>query len=165
MIFQSFSTNRYRFVNFIELTEEQHMQVWQVRILESVRKYMFNKEVFSFQSHLAFVEKLKDDKTKLYYAIFDEYDNFLGSINLHPINYQKKEADWGIYINPNYQKSGIGQILANCFFEYIFSFNIIDRITAVVLDFNEQSTTFHKRVGFQCQKNENGQLFFIKERI
>lgn len=165
MIFQSFTANNFRFINFVELSEDKHKQIWQVRTSLEVRKYMFDKEIFPFQNHLNFVEKLKTDATKLYYAIYDDSNSFVGSISLHPINYNDKVADWGIYINPQYQGKGVGVELANLFFDYVFSLKVLDKITAVVLDFNSKSIKFHERVGFKRDKEIDNQVFLIKEKI
>ncbi len=165
MIFQSFRASGFRFVNFIELSEEEHQQVWQVRTSDEVRRYMFDKEVFPFENHLNFVERLKSDDTKLYYAIYDEHNVLVGSISLHPIGYSERVADWGIYINPEYQGKGVGHEVANLFFDYIFSLDVLDKITAVVLDFNLRSVNFHERIGFKKYKECDGQVFLIIERL
>lgn len=165
MIFQSFITSKFKFVNFIELSENAHKQIWQVRTSYDVRQFMFDKEVFPFENHLNFVERLKAEDTKLYYAIYDENNDFVASINLHPINYEKRIADWGIYINPLYQGKGVSIEIANLFFDYIFSLDVLDKITAIVLDFNLRSIKFHERVGFKREKESDGHMFFVKERL
>ena len=165
MIFQSFTTPKFKFINFTELSEVEHKQVWQVRTSYDVRQFMFDKEVFPFENHLNFVERLNADDTKLYYAIYDENNDFVGSISLHPINYSRRVADWGIYINPQYQGKGVSFEVADLFFDYIFSLDVLDKITAVVLDFNLRSIKFHERVGFKIEKECDGQMFFVKERL
>lgn len=165
MIFKSFTTSKFKFVNFIELSKDAHKQIWQVRTSYEVRQFMFDKEVFPFENHLNFVERLKVDNTKLYYAIYDENNDFVGSISLHPINYSRRVADWGIYINPQYQGKGVSFEVADLFFDYIFSLDVLDKITAVVLDFNLRSIKFHERVGFKIEKECDGQMFFVKERL
>jgi RimJ/RimL family protein N-acetyltransferase len=43
--------------------------------------------------------------------------------------------------------------------------DVLDKITAVVLDFNLRSIKFHERVGFKREKECDGQIFFVKERL
>ena len=164
MIGQSFFTEQYKFVNYVELSAEQHQQIWQVRISEDVRRFMFNQEIFPFSDHLNFVEKLKTDTTKVYFAVYNNDNQFVGSISLHPINYAQRTADWGIYINPTHQGKGLGAHLSKIFFDHIFALNIIDKISATVLSFNHTSLKFHLHIGFQHQYEKDGNIYLIKEK-
>ena len=164
MIGQSFFTEQYKFVNYVELSAEQHQEIWQVRLLEDIRRFMLNQNVFPFSEHLDFVEKLKTDTTKVYFAIYNNDNQFLGSISLHPINYIQRIADWGIYINPAYQGNGLGAILSKIFFDHIFAVGIIDKISATILLFNHASLKFHLHIGFQYQYEKDGNIYLIKEK-
>lgn len=164
MIGQSFFAGKYKFVNYVELSIEQHQQIWKVRVSKDVRQFMFNQNIFPFSDHLNFVERLKTDTTKVYFAVYDIDNQFIGSISLHPINYAQRVADWGIYINPAHQGKGLGTTLSKIFFDHIFALNIIEKISATVLSFNLASLKFHIHIGFQHQYEKDGNIYLIKEK-
>ena len=77
MIGQSFFTEKYKFVNYVELSVEQHQQIWKVRVSKDVRQFMFNQNIFPFSDHLNFVESLMTDTTKVYFAVYDIDNKFI----------------------------------------------------------------------------------------
>ena len=85
-----------RFVNFTNLPREQLLLILEKGNMASIREKMEHSDVISPESHLSFCEKLQNDKTRLYFAIFFE-SKLVGVANYQNINKQNKTFEPGIY--------------------------------------------------------------------
>jgi len=159
----SFSVGHYRFVNYTELDVPNHGEVWKVRNLKDIRDCMVNTNAFSFEQHLSFVKSLTQNSEKIYWAIFDG-THYVGTINLHPINWANKEAEWGIYISPYFQGKGISELLGNAFINEMRSRNLLESLVASVKISNPRSLRFHQKIGFAIQ-DEEADYYLLKRNF
>lgn len=159
---ESYTDGDFVFINFLELTEIQSRKVWQVRNKKEIRQYMLNQTEFSFSEHCCFIERLRIDDTKVYFAVFKE-EEFIGSVSLHPIDYVARKAEWGIYINPKLWHCGLSLAVAQSFLKQMFCSDSIDVITAVVLKKNAASVKFHEKVGFKKSGEDCDYVYFTIE--
>jgi RimJ/RimL family protein N-acetyltransferase len=159
----SFIIDQYKFINYVELSEYLQKQVYDCRTSDGVRTQMANSDLFSFDEHLKFVDTLKKTDTKIYWAIFEE-DTFLLSISLHPVNWNEKWGEWGIYINPQYQNQGIAKKISALFCKYIEQNTSLEIIKAKVKLNNLRSIRFHLAVGF-VRTNEDDSYIYLDYRL
>jgi RimJ/RimL family protein N-acetyltransferase len=145
-------------VNYTELPECLQKQVYDCRISDEIRKQMTHSEMFSFEDHLKFVDTLRHTDSKIYWAICED-NIFLLSISLHPIDWDERWGEWGIYINPQYKGKGIAKKAGKLFCSYIAQNTSLDIIKAKVKLNNLQSIRFHHAVGFATIYEDDAYIY------
>ncbi|KAA6328104.1 hypothetical protein EZS27_022963 [termite gut metagenome] len=143
----TFNIGQYKFIDYTQLPESLHKQVYVARISDTIRNQMVNSELFSYEDHLRFVSSLNYIKEKVYWAVCEK-DLFLLSINLHPVNWNEKWGEWGIYINPHYEGKKIAQNISKAFLKYMAKNTSLEIIKAKVKLDNLRSIHFHQVIGF-----------------
>ena len=132
----------YSFRNFISLTEEEKVKIWNWRNEESIRRFMYNKDLIPFESHLKFLESL-NNRDDVFYWLVEKDREIVGVTNLTSVDLQRSRAELGYYMVPEMQKKGIGIDFAYNNFVFVFCeigvdtlFGGIDKrnINAVTLD-------------------------------
>ena len=142
------------FKNFIFLNDIEKKDILELRNKEYVRKNMINSEPISLENHILFIESLKENKNKTYFAIF--FDNqLIGSLNIT----KNEELIWGLYF-----KEEANPIIKSCvtyiFLDFIFSkFN--EDINSFVKRKNIQALNFNKNFGFEIFKDDE-EYFYLK---
>jgi RimJ/RimL family protein N-acetyltransferase len=122
---------------------------------------MTNTQPFDYASHGKFIEKLKEDKTKLYLAWFFN-NEFVASFNLVDIIAQKS-ADRGLFVNPLFQAKSIAKFIEKQV-EYIARNNYsIDTLTAEVLKNNNKSFRYHISNGYKIIMEDQKYYYFSKQ--
>lgn len=109
----------YVFKNFIELSDSEKKQVWQWRNDVRISQWMCNKNVISFQEHIAFIERLKERDDAFYWLVYKR-DNLIGVFDLINIDWRNCEAEPGYYLNPEFLNSGEGLFLNYYYRFFIF---------------------------------------------
>ena len=139
---QIFKAGNYSFRNFISISEQEKEKVWRWRNEESIRRFMYNKEVIPFENHLKFIDGLSE-RNDVYYWIVEREGEIVGVTNLTSVDLQKSRAELGYYMVPEMQKKVIGIDFAYNNFVFAFCeigvdtlFGGIDKrnINAVTLD-------------------------------
>lgn len=147
----------YKIINYVDCTYEQSLEVLQLRNLDDVRKWMVNPERIPEKNHFKFVESLKGNTNRLYYAIYRN-ELLVGTYNLT----KEEEGVWerGIIANPVTQGKGETekwerQILND------LSNHDIKTVTAKVKQNNPRSIRYHEKLGYKEQSRDNEYLYYI----
>lgn len=114
-----------------------------------VRLFMYSTHEITLEEHLRWFEKVKSDPTKSFIICCVD-DCPVGFVGLTNINQVQGTADWGFYSGVVGQRglgNGIGYIGLNHAFEVLK----IRKLNGEVLDYNEKSIAFHKKMGFQVE--------------
>ena len=141
------------FKDFISLNEKETKDILELRNKEYVRENMLNSEPIILENHLLFIESLKKNKNKTYFAIF--FDNeLIGSVNI----IKNEELAWGLYF-----KEDANPIIKSCvtylFLDFIFKkFN--ENINSFVKIKNIQALNFNKNFGFETFKEDENYYYF-----
>lgn len=136
--------------NFISLDELEKRLVLKWRNSETIRNYMVNTALISYEEHLNFIEKLKLDNTKLYFLCF--HNNIpIGVINLTDINFIHKRCFLGIYASPDMNERGVGTKLINVIKTIAFDYLEMESLRLEVFDFNEHAINFYLKNGFTIE--------------
>lgn len=112
----------YSYKNFIALSEEEKKLVWNWRNEESIRRFMYNKDIIPFENHLKFLAGLKE-RDDIYYWLIEKNDQILGVVNLTSVDFQESRAELGYYMVPDLQKKGTGIEFA--YNNFLFAFSAI----------------------------------------
>jgi UDP-4-amino-4,6-dideoxy-N-acetyl-beta-L-altrosamine N-acetyltransferase len=94
-------------INFVSLSNNDLRTILEWRNHDSVRKWMINSMEISIESHLGFIEHLREANSKSYWMIkLDDLD--FGVVYFVDINHEEKTAELGLYLNPEMLASGLG---------------------------------------------------------
>lgn len=146
-------------INYTELTEAQSREVWALRNLEEIRKWMTNPDPFSFESHSRFIESLKTRKDKEYYAFYKD-GSLVGSFDIVGIA-ENDSAETGLFVNPDTQGQGIGRQMF-CRMESRAHTLGLRTLKAEVLKGNERSLKLHLSMGYKAASERDGMIYLTK---
>lgn len=147
----------YDVINYVDCTSEQHRDILALRNLDDVRKWMVNPEVILEEDHFRFVESLRCNKDRLYFAIYKR-GILIGTYNL--TNEGKGVWERGIIANPAIQRRGETakwerQILKD------LPMHGVKSLIAKVKQDNPRSIRYHEKLGFQEQSRDDEYIYYI----
>lgn len=135
-------------VTLNSMTEKDLNMVLSWRNQDYVRKMMYNSEIISNKEHSEWFNKVKNSTTseaKIFYFDRKPY----GVVNIHQIEYSNRTCEWSFYIGEKGAPSGIGTIMGCLAIDYIFNHLQLRKLCAEVMEYNDKSLHFHKRLGFK----------------
>lgn len=146
----------YEFVDYTRCSREQALEVLALRNREEIRSLMVSTEPISEAAHLAFMERLKGDPDRRYYAVY-RGGSLLGTWNLT----REGEGVWerGIIAAPRWQGRGETacwerQLIASLPPE-------VKALGAKVKSDNARSLAYHRKMGFLEQTRDKDFVYFI----
>ena len=148
----------YDVTNYVDCTPEQHLEILALRNLDDVRKWMVNPEVISEDDHFRFVESLRNNENRLYFAIYKD-GILVGTYNLT----NEGEGVWerGIIANPNTQGSGQTNQWEQQILNGLSKYGI-KKVSAKVKTDNLRSIRYHEKMGFVEIGRDNGYIYYQK---
>ena len=157
VVIHSILNKTYQVINYVDCTHEQQMEILNLRNLDDVRKWMVNPEVIPEENHFKFVETLKGNPNRLYFAVYKRGE-LVGTYNLT----KEEEGIWerGIIANPSTQGKGETerwerQILSD------LPQHGIKALTAKVKQDNPRSIRYHEKLGYREQSRDNEYIYYI----
>ncbi|MFA7083393.1 MAG: hypothetical protein WC141_02545 [Arcobacteraceae bacterium] len=144
------------FKNYTHLTPTQSACILELRNLEYIRTNMKSTEIIALEKHLEWVQTLKNDTSKEYFAlILDEV--VVGSCSW--MREENNKVSWGIYfinsINPL-----VSSLSAYLFIEYLFETKKNTHIESFVRKENILAYKFNQHLGFSLYK-EDESFFYL----
>ena len=145
------------FKEYSSLSKTQSQEILDIRNLDYIRKNMITNEIISLQNHLKWIESLKTNLEKKYFAVICE-NEVLGSCSW--VKEEKNTFTWGIFF-----KDGVNPIISSCcaylFLEDCFFNDKIERLGSLVRKENSMAFSFNKNFGFKIYK-ENEEYFYLE---
>lgn len=156
VVLHSLWNDRYEVINYVDCTREQNLVILDLRNRDDVRSWMVNPEVIPEENHFKFVESLKSNPNRLYYAIYKN-GRLVGTYNL--TNEGGGIWERGIIANPPTQGTGQTekwerQILSSLPSE-------IKAVSAKVKQDNLRSIKYHEKLGYKEQSRDNKYIYYI----
>jgi len=127
------------FINFIDLTEAEALEVLKWRNDPQVRNHMYKKEEIRPEDHLCYLGNLPFQSKKFYWVVKEE-NKSIGVIDI--VDFQRSKSEWGFYLNPECVGTGM-------------SINLIYH----ALNFFFKTLKFEGLFGFCHYKNSKALLF------
>lgn len=149
-----------RQVNYVDLTESESRVVWEVRNLPEIRQFMTDSTPFSFESHYTFIDRLRKDPNKLFFAYFDG-ETLVGTINFVELGFDSS-AERGLFVNPICQGRGMAQILEKLS-ERVAKKRGVRYLVAKVKNDNPLSLAFHQKLGYRLINTDEEYSFFKRD--
>ncbi len=147
----------YDVINYTDCTRKQHLEILNLRNLDDVRMWMVNPEVIPEEDHFRFVEGLKGNPNRLYFAIYRD-GSLVGTYNLT----KEEDGIWerGIIANTNTKGKGETerwerQILAE------LPNHGIKALMAKVKKDNPRSIRYHEKIGYIEQSHDDEYIYYI----
>jgi UDP-4-amino-4,6-dideoxy-N-acetyl-beta-L-altrosamine N-acetyltransferase len=149
--------------NYVNLNENDKLQVLKMRNHSEVRKWMYSQDSISKIDHFNFIKSLESDIDRCYFLI-KQKEIIIGSVNFANIR-SNKLAVFGFYANPFEKILGAGRILELTSLHFIFRELNLSKLTLEVFSDNKQVVNLHKKFGFEIvsEKNKNGKKVFCME--
>jgi UDP-4-amino-4,6-dideoxy-N-acetyl-beta-L-altrosamine N-acetyltransferase len=145
------STTSRRAIEVVPLTSldtESQMKVRDIRNEANIRKWMYTDHVIGVDEHLAWINRLKDDDSKLVFAVLDEARAPLGVISVSAIDRLHKKTDWAYYLTET-ARGGLGSALEFAFIDFVFSTLGMEKLNCEVIEGNDPVVSLHKKFLFQ----------------
>lgn len=133
-------------INFINLTMDEKKMVLTWRNHPDVKKWMYMHNNISLESHLNFIEILKDQQDKIYFVV-KQKDDYLGVIDFYNITVES--CKFGLYTNPQNTTFGFGKILIEQCIQYAFEHLRIDTLRLEVFSSNKRALNIYEKFGFK----------------
>jgi len=146
----------YDVINYIDCTPDQQREILALRNLDSVRVWMVNPEIIPESNHFQFVESLRANTNRLYFAIY-KGGLLMGTYNLTKIG----EGLWerGIIANPVAQGKGETELWERQILDQLSKYGI-QNIAAKVKQDNLRSIRYHEKLGYQEQSRDNEFIYY-----
>ena len=103
---------------------------------------------------LEYIRTANSDNNSKHFAIADENDEYLGTISLKNIDYEKKEAEYAISTRKIVHGTGTATLATNEILKIAFEDLGLNRVYLNVLKENGRANAFYQKVGFQFDYSE-----------
>lgn len=141
---------RIEFKNYTHLDKFQKEEILNIRNTDYVRTQMKTESIISLKDHFEWIEKLKKDKTRFFFAVIHN-DTIVGSISLINIDINTYSGYLGLFykkaINPLISSLSTYIFLDHCFIDLQ-----LKTIYLEVLESNKSAVKFDLNFGFQIEK-------------
>ena len=156
VVLHSLWNDRYEVINYVDCTKEQNLDILALRNRDDVRSWMVNPELIPEENHFNFVESLKGNSKRLYYAIYKN-GVLVGTYNLT----NDGDGVWerGIIANPSTQGTGQTEKWERQMLSSLPS--DIKAVSAKVKQDNLRSIKYHEKLGYKEQSRDNEYIYYI----
>lgn len=134
------------FINYTKLSLEEHIKLLEIRNLEYVRKNMKSESIIELSDHLNWMNGLREDKTKIYYAVLSD-DKLVGGINITDIDYKNGTSSWGLFMKANTNPM-IPSIATYLIIDKVFNTLKLNELNLEVNKLNTNAYKFDKNFNF-----------------
>ncbi len=143
-----------KFVNFINLSDDEKELICNWRNSDEIRKWMFTGHIISKEDHLNFIENLRKDDANFYWLV--KVDNTsVGVTYFQKVDVNNKSSYFGIYS----VKKGCGKLMLHHLMRLWFDILQMLTLKCELIEGNERAFRLYKDVGF----NEDASRFIQKE--
>lgn len=156
VVLHSLWNDSYEVINYVDCTTEQSREILTLRNRDHVRGWMVNPEVISEENHFKFIESLKNNSNRLYYAIYRD-GLLVGTYNL--TNEGDGVWDRGIIANPSTQGTGQTEKWERQILRSLPSY--IKAVSAKVKHDNLRSVRYHDKLGYKEQGRDNEYIYYM----
>ena len=115
-----------------------------------VRSSMFSQSVIELDQHRAWFRRESEKETSLWLLYLDTEGNPSGIVYFTDMDSISSNAFWGFYAAPG-AKPGTGTRMGVEALDYFLVEKDFHKVNADVLDTNQRSHRFHRKLGFQAE--------------
>ena len=116
--------------------------------------FRFDAETMTEDACAEFILSSLQDSHSAHYAIVDTTDEYLGTISLKDINFEKKSAEYAISLRKKAHGTGVAREATWEIWRIAFELLGLEEVFLNVLTENIRANAFYNNVGFQYQYTE-----------
>jgi len=135
-------------VPLICLDTASQMAVRDMRNEKNIRKWMYRDHLIELNEHLAWINKVKSDKSQIFFIIMEAGNSPLGAVGISAIDYLHKKADWAFYLTEK-ARGGLGSAIEYCIINFIFDRLHMEKLNCEVIGGNDAVIKLHKKFLFK----------------
>lgn len=132
----------------IQETDLELMLSW--RNHPSIRSSMFSQAVIELDQHRAWFRRESEKDTSLWLLYKDSDNKSAGVAYFTDLDRVLRNGFWGFYVAPG-SKPGTGTQMGVEVLDYYFAELGFHKLNAEVMESNERSQHFHRKLGFQIE--------------
>ncbi len=157
VVLHSLWNDRYVIINYVDCNRAQQREILALRNLEEVRIWMVNPEIIQEEDHFKFVESLRENTDRRYFAIYRD-GVLLGTYNLT----NEGDGVWGRGIIANPSSQGTGQTIRweRQILDGLNKYGI-KAISAKVKQDNIRSIRYHEKIGYIEQSRDGEYIYYL----
>jgi UDP-4-amino-4,6-dideoxy-N-acetyl-beta-L-altrosamine N-acetyltransferase len=145
-------TELYKFINFINLNDDEKLIVFGWRNNESVRKWMYSDDPISLDTHFKFIESLKSDESRSFFLV-KRGNKYVGVYSL--VNKKNHSGEGGFYLSPDLKDENLSVEFCYYTFSFLFEKQRIEKIFGYALVDNKNANALNRLFGFsQLETNK-----------
>ncbi|MCM3654510.1 UDP-2,4-diacetamido-2,4,6-trideoxy-beta-L-altropyranose hydrolase [Metabacillus litoralis] len=130
-----------------DMKEDNLELVLKWRNSKTIRSSMYTDHIITMTEHKEWFKKLANDDSTIV-KIFLSESKPLGLVNISKIDKKNNKCYWGFYIGEQDAPLGSGTIMGILALEFIFEKLGIRKICSEILEYNNASLRYHKKLGF-----------------
>jgi len=139
-------------------TPDQQQALLHMRNADDVRQYMIHDRSISDDDHQAWLTGT-GIRVDQHHYIAEHDGHMIGSVNIVNLNPLNRRADWGFFIDPELQGTGLGPRLLTYFLDFIFAEFNLYKVDAEVLGSNHRGQHTHEKLGFRKDGIKQGHIW------
>ena len=143
--------------DYLLLSYEEHTNLLKIRNQKEIRYASLSNTTIHIKEHLSWIEKLKNDKTKQYFAIIYN-DKIIGGVNIFD---KDKDLKWGIFFSDKTPLI-IKSIIPIYYIDSIFNENDITYIFSEIKKENVNAISYNKNLGFVDVNSNSSEVVTMK---
>ena len=149
--------DRFEVVNYVDCSHQQHLEILALRNRDDVRQWMVNPEVIPEENHFRFVESLRGNPNRLYYAVYQD-GTLVGTYNLT----NEGDGVWerGIISNPDTREKGKTEQWERQILRGLPRLGI-KALSAKVKEDNGRSLRYHEKLGYKKTGKEGEYIYYL----
>ncbi|MCR5736914.1 MAG: GNAT family N-acetyltransferase [Eubacterium sp.] len=144
-------------LRYLEEKDAEKMYEWMTD-LDIVKFFRFDSSNVSVASCKEYIVNVANQKNSYHYAIVNEADEYLGTISLKNVDFNKKEAEYAISTRKCVHGTGIAKEATEIILKKAFLELNLDRVYLNVLTDNLRANAFYRKVGFIFERTEDNAL-------
>lgn len=140
------------------LQEEDLQTVLQWRNHKSIRMNMRNNHVITYEEHRAWFDRIRQEKSSLWYVYADSLGNKRGVTYFTDYDEDARNSFFGLYSSPG-SPPGTGAKIEFVALEHAFNVLNLQKLFCNVFVFNRNVLQMHLKFGFSIEKEFNNYIF------
>ena len=155
----------YKLVPLVELKRETQLQVLKIRNEEHIREWMYTQDIISINDHFSWIERLKEDQSRICLVIIKDNDQVFGVINLMNIDRINKRVEMGCYRTLKNTEKGLMNKCLSKVMDYSFFDLGMEKVYSEVFEGNIKSANMLTRILFVEEGFMRSHIILKKKRI
>ena len=120
--------------------------------------FRFDAQSMTLEKCEEYIRSASSDTSSRHYAIADENDEYLGTISLKNIDFEKQEAEYAISTRKKAHGTGAAMAATKQILKIAFEDIGLKRVYLNVLKENFRANAFYKKVGFDFEHSEKQKI-------